>query len=88
MHGTTVLAIKYRKAWWWRKSPGDGGLSISGRRIEKVYKVDEHSAIAIAGAAGPCIELAGLFQTEMEHFEKLEGMELSTDGKANKLSRW
>jgi proteasome beta subunit len=52
-----------------------------------VYKVDEHSAIAIAGAAGPCIELARLFQTEMEHYEKLEGVELSTDGKANKLSQ-
>ena len=63
------------------------GYQVSGRRIEKVYKVDEHSAIAIAGAAGPCIELARLFQTEMEHYEKLEGVELSTDGKANKLSQ-
>lgn len=88
MHGTTVLAIKYREG---VVVAGDRrateGFQISGRRIEKVYKVDEHSAIAIAGAAGPCIELARLFQTEMEHYEKLEGMELSTDGKANKLSQ-
>jgi proteasome beta subunit len=88
MHGTTVLAIKYQEG---VVVAGDRrateGFQVSGRRIEKVYKVDEHSAIAIAGAAGPAIELAKLFQTEMEHYEKLEGVELSTDGKANKLSQ-
>jgi proteasome beta subunit len=88
MHGTTVLAIKYQEG---VVVAGDRrateGFQVAGRRIEKVYKVDEHSAIAIAGAAGPCIELARLFQTEMEHYEKLEGVELSTDGKANKLSQ-
>ncbi len=88
MHGTTVLAIKYQEG---VVVAGDRrateGFQIAGRRIEKVYKVDEHSAIAIAGAAGPSIELARLFQTEMEHYEKLEGVELSTDGKANKLSQ-
>ncbi|MBI5198085.1 MAG: proteasome subunit beta, partial [Nitrospirae bacterium] len=63
------------------------GYQISGRRIEKVYKCDRHSAIAIAGAAGPCIEMARLFQTELEHYEKLEGIELSTEGKANKLGQ-
>ncbi len=88
MHGTTVLAIKYQEG---VVVAGDRmateGFQVSGRRIEKVYKVDEHSAIAIAGAAGPCIELAKLFQTEMEHYEKLEGVELSTEGKANKLSQ-
>ena len=88
MHGTTVLAVKYQEG---VVVAGDRmateGFQVSGRRIEKVYKVDEHSAIAIAGAAGPCIELARLFQTEMEHYEKLEGVELSTEGKANKLSQ-
>jgi len=87
-HGTTVLAVKYQDG---AVIAGDRrateGFQVSGRRIEKVYKVDEHSAIAIAGAAGPCIELARLFQTEMEHYEKLEGVELSTEGKANKLSQ-
>jgi proteasome beta subunit len=63
------------------------GFQVSARRIEKVYKADEYSAIAIAGAAGPCIELARLFQTELEHYEKLEGAKLSTDGKANKLGQ-
>lgn len=86
--GTTVLALKYRDG---VIIAGDRqateGTQIATRRIEKVFKADEHSAIAIAGVAGPCLELARLFQTELEHYEKLEGVELSTEGKANKLAQ-
>lgn len=86
--GTTVLALKYRDG---VVIAGDRqateGTLIATRRIEKVFKADEHSAIAIAGVAGPCLELARLFQTELEHYEKLEGVELSTEGKANKLAQ-
>ena len=52
-----------------------------------MFTIDDHSAIAIAGAAGPCIEMAKLFQTELEHYEKLEGVQLSCEGKANKLGQ-
>lgn len=87
-HGTTVLAIKYRGG---VVIAGDRrateGFQIADRRIEKVFRIDEHSAMAIAGAAGPCIEMARLFQTELEHYEKLEGMPLSCEGKANKLGQ-
>lgn len=87
-HGTTVLALKYREG---VVIVGDRrateGFQISGRRIEKVFKTDDHSAIAIAGAAGPCLEMAKLFQTELEHYEKLEGVQLSCEGKANKLGQ-
>lgn len=87
-HGTTVLALKFKDG---VIIAGDRmateGFSVSARRIEKVFKTDDYSAIAIAGAAGPCLELARLFQTELEHYEKLEGMVLSTEGKANKLAQ-
>ncbi len=87
-HGTTVLAIKYRGG---VLIAGDRrateGYQIAGRRMEKVFTIDEHSAMAIAGAAGPCIEMAKLFQTELEHYEKLEGIQLSCEGKANKLGQ-
>ena len=63
------------------------GYQVAHRRIEKVYKADDHSAIAIAGAAGPSIEMARLFQTELEHYEKVEGEGLSLEGKANKLGQ-
>ncbi|MFQ5598241.1 MAG: proteasome subunit beta [Nitrospiria bacterium] len=86
--GTTVLALLYRDG---VVIAGDRrateGYSISERRIKKVHKTDETSAIAIAGAAGPCLELIRLFQVELEHYEKLEGMTLSMEGKANKLSQ-
>jgi proteasome beta subunit len=85
---TTVLAIKYQEG---VIIAGDRrateGFQIADRRIEKVFKIDDLSAMAIAGAAGPCIEMAKLFQTELEHYEKLEGMPLSCEGKANKLGQ-
>jgi proteasome beta subunit len=87
-HATTVLAIKYQRG---VVIAGDRrateGFQIADRRIEKVFKIDDYSAMAIAGAAGPCIEMARLFQTELEHYEKLEGMPLSCEGKANKLGQ-
>lgn len=87
-HGTTILALRYQDG---VVICGDRrateGYSISERRIEKVYKTDETSAIAISGAAGPCIEMTRLFQVELEHYEKLEGVLLSMEGKANKLAQ-
>ncbi|MBP9635140.1 MAG: proteasome subunit beta, partial [Nitrospira sp.] len=87
-HGTTVLALKYRDG---AIIAGDRrateGFQIADRRIEKVFRIDDYSAMAIAGAAGPCIEMAKLFQTELEHYEKLEGVQLSCEGKANKLGQ-
>ena len=87
-HGTTVLALKYRDG---AIIAGDRrateGFQIADRRIEKVFRIDDYSAMAIAGAAGPCIEMARLFQTELEHYEKLEGVQLSCEGKANKLGQ-
>ena len=87
-HGTTILALKYREG---VVIAGDRqateGFQIASRRIEKVFKADDHSAIAIAGVAGPCIEMAKLFEVELAHYEKLEGVPLSLEGKANKLSQ-
>jgi proteasome beta subunit len=86
--GTTVLALRYRDG---VVIAGDRqateGHQVASRRIEKVYAADDYSAIAIAGAAGPCLEMARLFQTELAHYEKLEGMGLSLEGKANKLAQ-
>jgi proteasome beta subunit len=87
-YGTTILALRYADG---VIVAGDRqateGYQVAHRRIEKVYKADDHSAIAIAGAAGPSIEMARLFQTELEHYEKVEGDGLSLEGKANKLAQ-
>ncbi|MEI4271296.1 proteasome subunit beta [Klenkia sp. LSe6-5] len=86
-HGTTIVAATF-----------DGGVLmggdrratmgnlISSRDIEKVYAADSWSVIGIAGAAGIAIEMVRLYQVELEHYEKIEGMTLSLDGKANRLA--
>ena len=87
-HGTTVLALRYRDG---VIMAGDrqatAGYQVASRRIEKIFKADDLSGIGIAGAAGPAMEMAKLFQTELEHYEKVEGDNLSLDGKANKLGQ-
>jgi proteasome beta subunit len=62
------------------------GNMIAQRDIEKVFRSDEFSAVAVAGVAGIGVELVRLFQVELEHYEKLEGRALSLEGKANRLA--
>jgi proteasome beta subunit len=86
-HGTTVVAIRYADG---VIMAGDrratSGNLISHRTMEKVYPADRHSGVAIAGAAGPAMDMVKLFQLQLEHYEKVEGAELSLEGKANQLS--
>jgi proteasome beta subunit len=63
------------------------GNFISHRTIEKVFPADRHSGVAIAGAAGPAVQMVELFQLQLEHYEKVEGAPVSLEGKANQLSQ-
>jgi proteasome beta subunit len=85
---TTILALRFADG---VIMAGDRqateGFEVSSRRIEKVYSADDYSVVAMAGAAGPCLEMVRLFQVEMEHYEKIEGETLALDGKANKLAQ-
>ena len=87
-HGTTVLAFKYEQG---VIIAGDRrateGFQIAANRMDKVFTTDDYSAMAIAGAAGPCVEMAKLFSIELEHYEKLDGVQLSCEGKANRLGQ-
>ena len=87
-HGTTCVAVRYEDG---VVMAGDrratAGNLISHRSIEKVFAADRHSVVAIAGAAGPAIEMVRLFQLQLEHYEKVEGSQLSLEGKANQLSQ-
>ena len=86
-HGTTVVAVRYAAG---VVMAGDrratSGNLISHRTMEKVFPADRHSGVAIAGAAGPAMDMVKLFQLQLEHYEKVEGVELSLEGKANQLS--
>ncbi|MDA8292557.1 MAG: proteasome subunit beta [Actinomycetota bacterium] len=87
-HATTIAALRYSGG---VVMAGDRrateGVSIAHRSIEKVFPADRFSAVAIAGAAGPAIEMVRLFQTQLEHYEKVEGTVLSLEGKANQLAQ-
>ena len=87
-HGTTVVAIRSAAG---VVMAGDrratSGNLISHRSIEKVFPADRWSGVAIAGAAGPALEMVKLFQLQLEHYEKVEGQALSLEGKANQLSQ-
>jgi proteasome beta subunit len=87
-HGTTVLAFRFGGG---VLVAGDrlatAGHSVASRDVVKVFETDPHSLMAISGAAGPCIEMARILSVELEHYEKLEGMCLELEGKANKLSQ-
>jgi len=87
-HGTTVVAIRYADG---VIMAGDrratSGNLIAHRSMEKVFPADRHSGVAIAGAAGPAVEMVKLFQLQLEHYEKVEGAELSLEGKANQLGQ-
>jgi proteasome beta subunit len=63
------------------------GNMISKRDVDKVFRADEYSAIAIAGVLAIGLELIRLFGVELEHYEKMEGRTLSLEGKANRLGK-
>jgi proteasome beta subunit len=87
-HGTTVVALRFADG---VVMAGDRraveGYAIADNRMDKVFPADEHSAVGIAGVAGQALELVRLFQTELEHYEKVEGDTLSLEGKANRLAQ-
>jgi proteasome beta subunit len=86
-HATTCIALRYADG---VVMAGDrratSGNLISHRTMEKVVQADRYSGVAIAGAAGPAMEMIKLFQLQLEHYEKVEGSFLSLEGKANQLS--
>ena len=86
-HATTCVAVRFADG---VLMAGDrratSGNLISHRTMEKVMPADRYSGVAIAGAAGPAMEMVKLFQLQLEHYEKVEGVPLSLEGKANTLS--
>ena len=86
-HATTCVAMRYADG---VVMAGDrratAGNLISHRAMEKVVEADRFSGVAIAGAAGPAMDMIKLFQLQLEHYEKVEGTSLSLEGKANQLS--
>jgi proteasome beta subunit len=87
-HATTIVAVACEGG---VVMAGDrratAGNLISKRDVDKVFRADEYSAIAIAGALAIALELVRLFGVELEHYEKMEGRSLTLEGKANRLAK-
>jgi proteasome beta subunit len=86
-HGTTIVALTFAGG---VLIAGDrratSGNLIASRDMEKVHVTDEYSAVGIAGTAGLAVEMVRLYAVELAHYEKIEGVTLSLDGKTNKLA--
>lgn len=86
-HGTTIVALVFREG---VVIAGDrratAGNMIAQRDIEKVFVTDSYSAVGYAGTAGIALQMVRLYTVELEHYEKMEGVSLSLDGKANRLA--
>src|SRR5687767_1676988 len=85
-HATTICALTYADGVVMAADRrATRGSSIAQRDVRKLHAADRHSGIAIAGSAGFGLELIRIFQLELEHYEKSEGVPLSLEGKANQL---
>jgi proteasome beta subunit len=87
-HATTVAALKFADG---VVIAGDrratAGSFIAHRSMDKVFPADRFSAVAISGSAAVASEMVRLFQVQLEHYEKVEGVALSLEGKANQLAQ-
>src|SRR4051812_42964381 len=86
-HGTTIVACTFAGG---VLIAGDrratSGNLIASRDMEKVHVTDTYSAVGIAGTAGLAVEMVRLYSVELSHYEKIEGVSLSLEGKTNKLA--
>lgn len=86
-HGTTVLALTYRDG---VLIAGDRratmGNLIAQRDLEKVHPADDHTAVAFAGTVGLALDMVRLYQVELAHFEKIEGIPMTLGAKATRLA--
>ncbi|MEU7473968.1 proteasome subunit beta [Streptomyces sp. NPDC044984] len=86
-HGTTILALTYADG---VLIAGDRratmGNLIAQRDLEKVLPADDHTAVAIAGSVGIALDMVRLYQVELAHFEKIEGVPMTLGAKATRLA--
>ncbi|MDL2080498.1 proteasome subunit beta [Streptomyces sp. GXMU-J15] len=86
-HGTTVLALTFRDG---VLIAGDRratmGNLIAQRDLEKVHPADDYTAVAFAGTVGLAVDMVKLYQVELTHFEKIEGVPMTLGAKARRLA--
>jgi proteasome beta subunit len=86
--GTTILAFKFA-----------GGVLVAGDRratagnvvmydrTDKVFEVDRHSVMAIAGSFGAASETARTLQHSFQYYRRSQLQEMSVEGKVRALAK-
>lgn len=88
VHGTTVIAVKYRDG---VLTVGDrratGGSAIMYDKAEKVLPLDEHTLMAISGSFSRAMEFARYLRHAFKYYERSQLQVMSLDGKLNEIGR-
>jgi len=69
------------------RPPGDAGYQVASRRIEKIFKSDRALGRRDRRRRRPAMEMAKLFQTELEHYEEGGGRNLSLEARPTASAR-
>lgn len=88
VHGTTVIAVKYR----------DGVINVGDRRAtanfavmydraEKVLPIDDYTLLAISGSFARAMEVVRYLRTTFRYFERSQLQPMSLDGKLSEVAK-
>lgn len=88
IHGTTVIAVKYKDG---VINVGDrratGGFAIMYDKAEKILSLDDHTLIAISGSFSKAMEIVRYLRHAFRYFERSQLQPMSLDGKLSELGR-
>lgn len=88
IHGTTVIAVKYRDG---VINVGDrratGGFAIMYDQAEKVLSLDDHTLMAISGSFSKAMEIVRYLRHAFKYYERSQLQPMSLDGKLSELGK-
>ncbi|MDX1932251.1 MAG: hypothetical protein SFU56_06575 [Capsulimonadales bacterium] len=88
IHGTTVIAVKYRDG---VINVGDrratGGFAIMYDKAEKVLSLDDYTLMAISGSFSKAMEIVRYLRHAFRYYERSQLQAMSLDGKLSELGK-
>jgi proteasome beta subunit len=88
VHGTTVIAVKYRGG---VLNVGDrratANFAVMFDRAEKVLSVDDYTLLAISGSFARAMEVVRYLRHSFKYFERSQLQPMSLDGKLSELAK-
>ncbi len=88
IHGTTVIAVKYREG---VINVGDrratANFAVMYDRAEKSLPIDDYTLLAISGSYGRAMDVVKYLRHSFKYFERSQLQPMSLEGKLSELSR-